>query len=192
MNQSNNTSSNDQSTTAAVHSSSNNNNNNMNLSKSEMEDLREAFRLFDVEGKGVISFQELKDVADTLALENGNKENTSMSGTSFRRLSDLLAGIQRDHNNDDEEMEIDEDGFLRLMSERPNNDHRDEYQCVFDLFDAKGKGFISLSDLRRVSEELGEVMTDEELDEMISKAAPTTGKVTAEDFQRIMTKRLFA
>ena len=163
----------------------------MNLSKSEIEDLREAFRLFDVEGKGVISFQELKDVADTLALENGNKENT-MSGTSFRRLSDLLSGVSSSSDGEKEEMEIDEDGFIRLMSERPQDDARDEYQRVFDLFDPKGKGFISLGDLRKVAEELGEAMTDEELDEMISKAAPTTGKVTAEDFQRIMTKRLFA
>lgn len=171
---------NDMHSSAAIH---------MNLSKSEVEDLREAFRLFDVEGKGVISFLELKDVADTLALENGNKENNSMSGTSFRRLSDLIAGVSSD---DEEDMEIDEDGFIRLMSERPQDDARDEYQRVFDLFDPKGKGFISLGDLRKVSEELGEAMTDEELDEMISKAAPTTGKVTAEDFQRIMTKRLFA
>ena len=159
----------------------------MNLSKSEVEDLREAFRLFDADGKGVISFQELKEVADALALENGNKEN-AMSGHSFRHLSDLLCGV----HDSDEDMEIDEEAFIRLMSERPQDDSRDEYQRVFDLFDPKGKGYISLGDLRKVSEELGEAMTDEELDEMISKAAPTTGKVTAEDFQRIMTKRLFA
>jgi centrin-1 len=158
------------------------------LSNGEIEDLREAFRLFDADGKGVINFRELKEVADALALEHGNKEN-SLSSKSFRHLSDLLNGV----NDDDEDLELNEESFIRLVSERHEEDDTlDEYQRVFDLFDTKGKGYICLSDLRKVSEELGESMTDEELDEMIAKAAPTTGKVTLDDFQKIMTRRLFS
>lgn len=156
------------------------------LSTKEIEDLREAFRLFDADGKGVISFQELKEVADALALENGNQEDTA-SNHSFRQMSDILCSI-----NAEEEMELDEDAFIRLMSHRPQDDSRDEYQRMYDLFDTKGKGYISLQDLRKVSEDLGETMTDEELDEMITKAAPSTGKVTIEEFQNIMTRRLYS
>lgn len=161
---------------------------NIKMSRGEIEDLREAFRLFDVHGTGVISFQELREVADALALEHGNKEN-SLSNKSFRHLSDLLCGV---NNDSEEDMELDEDAFIQLISERHEDDPRDEYQRVFDLFDPKGKGYISLGDLRKVSEDLGESMTDEELDEMITKAAPTTGKVTLLEFREIMTKRLFA
>lgn len=162
--------------------------NNIKLSRGEIEDLREAFRLFDADGKGVISFQELKEVADALALEHGNKEN-ALSSHSFRHLSDML---NDNHQGEDDDFELDEEAFIRLMSERHEDDSRDEYQRVFDLFDTKGKGYINISDLRKVSEELGEAMTDEELDEMIAKAAPNSGKVTPEDFQRVMTKRLFS
>jgi Ca2+-binding EF-hand superfamily protein len=130
----------------------------------------------------------LKEVADALALEHGNKQN-AFSSHSFRHLSDMLCQVTTE---DDEDLELDEDAFIRLMSERHNDDDRDEYQRVFDLFDTKGKGHINIMDLRKVSEELGESMADEELEEMIAKAAPETGKVTPDDFQRIMTKRLFS
>ena len=159
----------------------------LKLSTAELEDLREAFRLFDVEGKGVINFQDLKEVADALALEHGNKEN-SLTSKSFRQLSDILCGV----NDTNEDLELDEEAFIRLMSERHEDDSVDEYRRVFDLFDVRGKGYISVGDLRKVSVELGESMTDEELDEMIAKAAPTNGRVTPEDFERIMTKRLFS
>ncbi|CAB9510201.1 Putative calmodulin-like protein [Seminavis robusta] len=160
----------------------------MRLSKGEIEDLREAFRLFDTDGKGVISMQDLKEVAESLALEMGNQQN-AFSTHSFRHLSDMLHNVQADNDEENDENE-----FVRLMSDRryEEEDSRDEYQRVFDLFDAKGKGYINIADLRRISEELGETMAEEELDEMISKAAPKNGKVTPEDFQRIMTKRLFA
>jgi Ca2+-binding EF-hand superfamily protein len=134
------------------------------------------------------SFHDLKEVADALALEHGNKQN-AFSSQAFRHLSDMLCQVTTDN---DEDLELDEDAFIRLMSERHYDDDRDEYQRAFDLFDTKGKGHINIMDLRKVSEELGESMADEELEEMISKAAPENGKVTPEDFQRIMTKRLFS
>lgn len=127
-------------------------------------------------------------MADALALEHGNKQD-AFSRHSFRHLSDMLCQATTDN---DEDFELDEDTFVRLMSQRHNDDDRDEYQRVFDLFDTKGKGHINIMDLRKVSEDLGESMTDEELEEMIAKAAPENGKVTPEDFQRIMTKRLFS
>jgi len=157
------------------------------MSKSEIEDLREAFRLFDVDNRGIISLSDLREVANALALENGNKEN-ARSTSSFRHLSDMLCNA----SFDDDDKELDEEAFVRLLSERHEDDSRDEYQRVFDLFDAKGKGYISVADLRKIAEDLGETMSNDELEEMISKAAPTSGKVTRDDFQKIMTKRLFS
>ena len=144
--------------------------------------------LFVLVCKFYYSFHDLKEVADALALEHGNKEN-ALSSHSFRHLSDMLCQVTTDN---DEDLELDEDSFIRLLNERHNDDGRDEYQRVFDLFDKKGKGHINITDLRKVAEELGEAMTQEELEEMISAAAPETGKVTPDDFQRIMTKRLFS
>jgi centrin-3 len=48
-------------------------------------------------------------------------------------------------------------------------DPRTEIERAFDLFDADGKGSISLADLRRVARELGEGLQEEELAAMIEE-----------------------
>ena len=49
-------------------------------------------------------------------------------------------------------------------------DSREEIMKAFKLFDTDEKGKISFKDLKRVAKELGENMTDEELQEMIDEA----------------------
>jgi Ca2+-binding EF-hand superfamily protein len=66
------------------------------------------------------------------------------------------------------------------------------YVHVFRLFDLDGKGYIDLQDLQRVALELGEHdMTHDELHEMMERAANSKGKVSLEDFTRMMTMNLF-
>lgn len=57
----------------------------------------------------------------------------------------------------------------------------------------QGKGYITVSDLERIANELGEQdMTVEELEEMIERASSEQkGQVTLAEFSRIMTLNLF-
>lgn len=74
-----------------------------------------------------------------------------------------------------------------------DKDSREDIQRVFNLFDVQNRGYISFEDLRRVSKELGETMTEAELREMIERAdGDHDGNVTAEDFFKIMTKTTFS
>ena len=59
------------------------------------------------------------------------------------------------------------------MSERNSTT---ELENAFVLFDTDGDGVISFKDLKKVAEELGEDMTDEELREMISNGATKGGE----------------
>ena len=60
---------------------------------------------------------------------------------------------------------------------------------MFKLFDDDETGKISFRNLKRVARELGENMTDEELQEMINKAdIDGDGEVNEEEFLRIMKK----
>jgi hypothetical protein len=64
----------------------------------------------------------------------------------------------------------------------------DEIRRVFKLFDDDETGRISFRNLKRVARELGENMTDEELQEMINKAdLDGDGEVNEDEFMRIMT-----
>lgn len=60
---------------------------------------------------------------------------------------------------------------------------------AFRLFDDDNTGRISFKNLKRVAKELGENMTDEELQEMIDEAdRDGDGEINEEDFLRIMKK----
>ena len=78
---------------------------------------------------------------------------------------------------------------LLLQSEK---DSREEILKAFRLFDDDETGKISFRNLKRVAKELGENMTDEELQEMIDEAdRDGDGEVNEEEFFRIMKRRGF-
>ena len=89
---------------------------------------------------------------------------------------------------------IDFEEFLDMMTARMSDkDTREDIAKVFRLFDDGQTGTISLKNLRRVARELGETMTDEELQEMIDRADSNgDSMVTMDDFYNIMTKKTFA
>ncbi|KAG8144474.1 hypothetical protein E2320_012982, partial [Naja naja] len=79
-------------------------------------------------------------------------------------------------------------------------EQKQEIREAFDLFDTDGTGNIDLFDddetgkisfknLKRVAKELGENLTDEELQEMIDEAdRDGDGEVNEQEFLRIMKK----
>jgi len=68
-------------------------------------------------------------------------------------------------------------------------DPREEIMKAFRLFDDDDTGKISFKNLKRVAKELGENMTDEELQEMIDEAdRDGDGEINEEEFLRIMKK----
>ena len=75
--------------------------------------------------------------------------------------------------------EVDADGngtidfpeFLNLMARKmKDTDSEEELKEAFRVFDKDQNGFISAAELRHVMTNLGEKLTDEEVDEMIREA----------------------
>ena len=147
------------------------------LSEEEIEEIREAFNLFDTDGSGTIDPKELKAAMQSLGFEAKNQ-------TIYQMIGD----IDKDGSGS-----IDFEEFLDMMTAKMSDkDTREDIQKVFNLFDDDQSGHISLRNLKRVAKELGETMSDAELMEMIERAdTDGDGEISPEEFYAIMTKKTF-
>eukprot|EP01084_Bolivina_argentea_P238197 400185_1 len=148
------------------------------LSEEEIEEIREAFNLFDTDGSGTIDPKELKATMQSLGFEAKNQ-------TIYQMISD----IDKDGSGS-----IDFEEFLDMMTAKMSDkDTKEDIQKVFNLFDDDHTGKISLRNLKRVAKELGETMSDAELLEMIERAdTDEDGEIDPEEFYSIMTKKTFS
>merc|ERR1711959_637678 len=137
------------------------------LSEEQKQEIREAFDLFDTDGSQTIDAKELKVAMRALGFEP-NKDD-----------------IKKDGNGT-----IEFDEFLAMMTAKMGErDSREEIIKAFRLFDDDETGKISFKNLKRVARELGETMTDEELQEMVDEAdRDGDGEINEEEFLRIMKK----
>mmetsp|Transcript_7044 Transcript_7044/g.5008 ORF Transcript_7044/g.5008 Transcript_7044/m.5008 type:complete len:173 (+) Transcript_7044:31-549(+) len=148
------------------------------LTEDEIEEIREAFSLFDTDNSGVIDPKELKAAMKSLGFEQKNP-------TIYGMISDLdtpenSAGINFDH-------------FLDAITDKlGNKETRQGISRIFELFDDDNSKTINIHNIRRVAKELGETMSADELKEMLERAASNGDEITFEDFYFIMTKKTFA
>ena len=80
--------------------------------------------------------------------------------------------------------------FLQMMTAKMGADTKEDVMKVFAAYDTEGSGSITFANLRRVAKELGENLTDDELQEMLNHADKTgNGGVSMDDFYRLMKKQ---
>lgn len=135
-------------------------------------EFREAFSLFDKDGDGFVSSKELGTVMRSLGQNPTEAE-----------LQDMINEVDTDGNGT-----IDFPEFLTMMSRKIFDDDSDaELKEAFKTFDSDGNGFISAAELRHVMTNLGEKLTDEEVEEMVREAdIDGDGHVNYEEFVRMM------
>ena len=145
------------------------------LSTEQQEEIREAFELFDNDGAGSVERRDLKVLLRALGFDPRREHVT-------RLLSQVGVG-PRAHRIHFKE-------FLSLMAHLINEKEiREEMVKAFNLFDVDSTGTITVQNLRHVADQLGENMTDAELQEMIKEAdLDGDGVVSAAEFLRIMKK----
>jgi len=145
------------------------------LDEESLEEIKEAFQLFDTEGKGTIDIKELKAAFRALGFQVKKAEIKQLMGDVDKAEADVIAY----------------DDFVEMSGPKMlTRDTRDEIMKVFGLFDDDGTGAISFRNLKRVSAELGENLTDEELQEMIDEAdRDGDGLISQDEFFRVMKKR---
>jgi len=146
------------------------------LTEEQKQEIKEAFDLFDTDGSEKIDAKELKVAMRALGFEPKKEE-----------IKKMISDIDKDGSGT-----IDFNEFLEMMtSKMSERDSREEILKAFRLFDDDETGKITLKNLRRVAKEIGENMTDEELQEMIEEAdLDGDNEIDQEEFLRIMKKNI--
>merc|ERR1712139_751631 len=117
------------------------------LSEEQLDEIREAFSLFDSDASGMIDIRELKAAMRALGFEVKNEE-----------LKKMVTDIDNDGNGTIEFVE-----FLGMMTGKMGEkDSREDIEKVFKFFDDDNTNKISFRNLACVAEELGENIDDEE------------------------------
>ncbi|XP_010935758.1 calmodulin [Elaeis guineensis] len=140
--------------------------------KEQISEFQEAFSLFDKDGDGCITLEELETVIKSLG-QNPTEDE----------LHEMIKEIDADGNGTIEFGE-----FLSLMARKmKETDAEEEIKEAFKVFDKDQNGYISASELKNVMISLGEKLTDEEVDQMIKEAdLDGDGQVNYEEFVRMM------
>ncbi|KAG8854706.1 hypothetical protein FRB96_007391 [Tulasnella sp. 330] len=117
---------------------------------SDNAEYKEAFALFDKKGTGKVQREVLGDLLRALGQNPTQAE-----------VAEIVATAPR---------EVDYNTFLSILN-RPDgfkpSGSADEFVRGFQVFDKEGNGFIGAGELRYVLTQLGEKMTDEEVDELM-------------------------
>ncbi|XP_059658121.1 calmodulin-2-like isoform X2 [Cornus florida] len=143
------------------------------LTNTQIKEFSEAFSLFDKDGDGWITTNEIGTVMRALG---GNPTEAE--------LKDMINEVDADGSGT-----IDRQEFLDLMARRLKADPKTEGDLreAFRVFDKDESGFITADELRHVMTSLGEKLTDEEVNEMIDEADGDGDKqISYEEFFKVM------
>eukprot|EP00028_Trichosphaerium_sp_Am-I-7-wt_P004066 CAMPEP_0168524188 /NCGR_PEP_ID=MMETSP0405-20121227/10486_1 /TAXON_ID=498012 /ORGANISM="Trichosphaerium sp, Strain Am-I-7 wt" /LENGTH=141 /DNA_ID=CAMNT_0008546317 /DNA_START=1 /DNA_END=426 /DNA_ORIENTATION=- len=136
---------------------------------SEVESWKEAFALFDRDGDGSISVDEL--------------------GTVFRALGQNPTQAEvEDIKSSVSSGTVDFETFKTLMNKHKKDPPLEQdIRTAFKVFDREGKGVISSVELRNILTTMGEKLQDDEVDGIL-KAVERDGKVAVTDLVQILMK----
>uniref|UniRef100_A0A2K6GE73 EF-hand domain-containing protein n=1 Tax=Propithecus coquereli TaxID=379532 RepID=A0A2K6GE73_PROCO len=138
------------------------------LTEEQIAEFKEAFSLFDEDGDSTITTKELETVMRSLG------QNPTEAA-----LQDMIDEVDTDGNGTTDFPE-----FLAMMTRKmKGTDSKEEIH-------EDGSGYISATELPHVMTNLGEKLTDEEVDEMIRNAdIDGDGQVNYEEVIQMMTAK---
>ena len=147
------------------------------LSEEQIAEFREAFRLFDVDGDGHITAEELGIVLQTL----GQK-------TTPEDIQQMILEVDKDGNN-----QIEFEEFCMLMCKSMNKAEDEQtLREAFSLLDRDGSGTIDFSELKEILtgfSKAGETLDDEEIDELLKMSdVGGDGAINFDEFVSVMMK----
>eukprot|EP00301_Raphidiophrys_heterophryoidea_P008306 c13101_g1_i6.p1 GENE.c13101_g1_i6~~c13101_g1_i6.p1 ORF type:complete len:103 (-),score=33.67 c13101_g1_i6:110-418(-) len=100
----------------------------------------------------------------------------------------MIAEIDSNRNG-----KVDFDEFVRFMvvsNKNPKSDPKQELRDAFKVFDRDGNGKISATEFKFILTNLGDALTQEEVDDVIGEVdVDGDGQINFEEFANLMTKQ---
>ena len=142
------------------------------LTQEMISEFKEVFSVFDKRGDGLIKIKYLKKVFKCLGQTPTQKEIDDM-------LNSFNMGGYRKIKFDD---------FLKLIERKmKETKDTDTYYEVFKMFDKEETGYISASEIKYMMTNLGENLTDQEVNEMLNCAdTEESDKISYDEFVKMM------
>ena len=141
----------------------------------QLQAFREAFNQFDKDGDGHITVQELAVVMMGLNIKVTKAE-----------LNDIIQQVDTDNNGTIEFNEF----FAIMQAKMASMDPSEMVNIAFDSFDNDGDKAIGPEDLLKVLQDMGETVTQDEVDELIRVAdLDRDGKLSQHEFTEWMKTR---
>ncbi|XP_055602120.1 calmodulin-A-like [Uranotaenia lowii] len=143
------------------------------LTKEQIQELREAFSLFDRNADGTITARDLGMVLRSLG-----------KNVSDAEVDELLKDVSTDVQG-----RIQFGDFLAMMTVRLKDfNNEEELKEAFRIFDRDGNGMISAEELKVALKSFGEQLSDEEVEELLREAdVNCDGQIDYEEFVRMIT-----
>ena len=150
------------------------------LSNDEVDEIRQAFDLFDTNGTGKIDPKELKAAMQSLGFDSKNP-------TIYTLIADLDTPEAAKNGG------VNFDDFVGSINNKlGDKESKEGIHRIFELFiDDPNADTITLSSLKKIAQELGENMSAEELKDMLERASANGTELTFDEFYEIMTKKSF-
>ncbi len=150
------------------------------LSNDEVDEIRQAFDLFDTNGTGKIDPKELKATMQSLGFDTKNP-------TIYTLIADLDTPEAAKNGG------VNFDDFVGSINNKlGDKESKEGIHRIFELFiDDPNADTITLSSLKKIAQELGENMSAEELKDMLERASANGTELTFDEFYEIMTKKSF-
>ncbi|KAG6487705.1 hypothetical protein ZIOFF_056300 [Zingiber officinale] len=135
------------------------------LSEEQVAEFKEAFSLFDKDGNGNITTSELGNVMRSLGQNPTEAELKEMI-----KVADVDGSGTMDFKE-----------FLNMMAHKLKDaGSEEELKEAFRVFDKDQNGFISAAELHHVMKNIGEKLTDDEVNQMIREADTDEGNKESE------------
>ena len=144
--------------------------------KSDGDEIKEAFELFDSNGDGKINVREIRGAMQSIGYDEKNP-------TVYEVITEL--DNPRSKNSGGATF----NDFCQTVNYRvPEKETTEDLRKVFNLFlDDPNSDTTSLESIKRVADELGENIEELELNAMLNKASKSGARLTFDDFVAIMT-----